>query len=59
MLVYRLRAKAMELFLIASSHQMDSILPAQTLMDICYYLGLDAINIMKRWVKLILNSSVP
>lgn len=48
---YRLRAKAMELFLIASSHQMGSILPAQTLMDICYYLVLDAINIMKRWVE--------
>lgn len=51
MLVHRLRAKAMELFLIASFHQMDSILPAQTLMDICYYLVLDAVNIMKRWVE--------
>lgn len=38
----------MELFLIASSHQMDSILPAQTLMDTCCYLVLDAVNIMKR-----------
>jgi hypothetical protein len=37
-------------YLIVNFHQMETILPVQTLMGICCYLALDAVNTMKRLV---------
>lgn len=51
---FRLKAKAMVQCLTVNFLQMETILPVQILMGICCFLVLDAVNIMKRLVYLIL-----
>lgn len=50
---FRLKAKVMGQCSIVNFHQMETILPAQILMVICYYLALAAVNTMKRLVYIV------